>query len=898
MEHDYDWREVEDRLYAEWLAANAFAPRDDGPSSGYDAILMPPPNVTGVLHVGHLLNGTLQDVLVRRAWQRGRCVLWQSGTDHAGISLQVKVEKDLQARGIDPSSLSREEFLGHAERWRDCHRDRILCQLQRLGICCDLSRRVHTLDPAYSRTVLHAFVELYRRGHIYRGRRMVNWCPVSGTAISDEEVFMQRRPGKLFYVRYEMVDAPGEFVEVATTRPETIPGDVAIAVHPADGRHANLVGRLCRRPFPEAPIPIIADEAVDPKFGTGALKITPAHAAVDYAVGERHGLPCREVIGPDGHMGILAGQELAGLDREEARERAVEVLRRRGLLSREEKYEHSVGISERSGVPIEPRLSVQWFLRYPKVDEAARAVERGLLRFFPAHWGKTYLHWLENIQDWCISRQLRWGHRIPVWYRPGWDRNDPHGRHVSLEAPPDGEDWEQEDDVLDTWFSSALWPLGTLGWPDGKAMAAKHFDCFYPTSTLVTGPDIIFFWVARMVIFSLEFLPGDASDASISRRIPFRHVHFTGIIRDDRGRKMSKSLGNSPEPLDLIDRHGADGVRFGLISSAVQGQDVQFSEERLAQGQHFCTKLWHACRLRLLQDGTTPSDRSSWEAIVGRLHADELNFVDRAILCQLFDARLRWDGALEFYEFQAGLQRLERFFRDDYCDWYVEVGKARRRLGLDCRASLAVQDLVLRHLLQLLSSAIPFVTQELWHRLGMGTERPLHMVPLPDGDFWNGALERCGIAPAKEEDVDRCAALREVLKALRALRTDVGGGGPIYYLPGTRWEDGCRELLSTLLGCGDFVALPAAGDRPVAVTSWGTFAMDHAANGREKLVAELGQLRRHVAANRAKLADAAFLAKAPPAVVEATRQLLEKNLALVARLEGLLGTECGRGKFF
>ncbi|MDR3117390.1 MAG: valine--tRNA ligase [Puniceicoccales bacterium] len=896
MEKVFEFRPAEERLYAEWLAEDAFVPDWSALGPGY-AVLMPPPNVTGVLHVGHLLNGTLQDVLVRRAWQEGRCVLWQPGTDHAGISLQVRVERELAAQGVDPRSLSREEFLAHAERWRDGHGDRILHQMRKLGICCDLSRRVHTLDPAYSRTVLHAFVELYRRGYVYRGRRMVNWCPVTRTAISDEEVIPQRRRGKLYRVRYALVDDPDSSIVVATTRPETIPGDVAVAVHPSDGRYRDLVGKFCRRPFPEAPIPIIADGAVDPDFGTGALKITPAHAAVDFAVGQRHGLPLREVIGADGRMGILAGRELAALTREEARERALQLLRERGLLLGEEEHLHSVGISERSGVPVEPRLSVQWFLRYPRVREAALAVTEGLLRFFPGHWEKTYLHWLDHIQDWCISRQLRWGHRIPVWYRKGADRDAADGRHVALDPPADGENWEREEDVLDTWFSSALWPLGTLGWPDAKAMVGNGFDRFYPTAALVTGPDIIFFWVARMVILSLEFLPGDGSPASLRRRIPFRHVHFTGIIRDGRGRKMSKSLGNSPEPLDLIGRHGADGVRFGLISSAVPGQDVQFSEERLAQGRHFCTKLWNACRLRLLQEGEPGCDRSSWRAIGDRLCAGELDSIDRDILFRSLEERRRWDRALAAYEFQPALLRLERFFRDDYCDWYVEVCKVRLRREAAGRSFLAVQDFLLRHLLQMLSPTIPFVAQELWRCLRLGGDGELlQKVLLEPAEALERLLAGRGIA-FDGEDRRRSGALRAVLGAIRALRAEVGGSGPVYCLPGVRWEEGSRELLADLLGCGDFLPLAAAGDRPLAVTAWGTFAVDRDGGGRDRLWAERERLRGHVEASRARLAEgSAFLARAPAPVVEGARALLEKNLARLGQLDDLLAQGGGGGK--
>ncbi|MDR2576659.1 MAG: valine--tRNA ligase, partial [Puniceicoccales bacterium] len=603
MDSACDFKNFEAKLCAQWAERNCFSAAVEA-GRATCTIMMPPPNVTGVLHMGHLLNNTLQDILIRRAWQSGKNVLWQAGTDHAGISMQVRVEKELQKEGIDAKKLSREEFLAHAERWRDKHGNIILEQLRHLGVCCDLQKKVHTLDPDYCQTVLHGFVELFRRGYIYKGKRMVHWCPVSQTALSDEEVLARETIGQLHRVRYEVVEEPGRFIEICTTRPETIGGDVAIAVHPSNERYADLVGKHCWRPFPREAIPIIADDAVDKDFGTGALKITPAHANVDFEIGQRHGLPLREVIDADGRLNAMAGKELEGMNRDSAREKSVEILRSLGNWVSAEQHTSAVGISERSGEPVEPRLSEQWFLRYPHVDLAKRAVSEGHIRFFPRRWEKTYLHWLENIQDWCISRQLLWGHQIPVWYKNGEDRSNPENWHVSLAGPKDLENWTREKDVLDTWFSSAFWPLGTLGWPDKGAMERRHFSTFFPTTTLVTGPDIIFFWVARMIFMAIAFL-GNGSDAKLPDCIPFRAVYFTGIVRDGQGRKMSKSLGNSPEPLDLIGRYGADGIRFGLISCAPRGQDILFGEERLEQGRNFRTKLWNACRFRTLQgDGT------------------------------------------------------------------------------------------------------------------------------------------------------------------------------------------------------------------------------------------------------------------------------------------------------
>ncbi|MDR3316462.1 MAG: valine--tRNA ligase [Puniceicoccales bacterium] len=888
MNKEFHFSEVEGRLYAEWERSGGFAEAVDFEKKSY-AILMPPPNVTGVLHMGHLLNNTLQDILIRRAWQEGKNVLWQPGTDHAGISMQVRVEKELVGKGVDPKALSREEFLVHAERWRDTHGNIIFHQLRNLGICCDFGKKVHTLDGDYSRTVLHGFVELFRRGYIRRGRRMVNWCPVSQTALSDEEVLVRECPGKLYRLRYEILEEPGTHIEICTTRPETIGGDVAVAVHPEDERHRHFIGKHCWRPFCREPIPIIADGAVDKNFGAGALKITPAHAAVDFEIGQRHGLPFREVIGPDGILNGLAGETLGGLDRATARERAVKLLRVLGNFVAEEDHVSAVGISERSGEPIEPRLSEQWFLRYPGVDLAKRAVAEGWIRFFPRRWEKTYLRWLENIRDWCISRQLRWGHRIPVWYRKGEDREDPRHWHVSVDGPSDPEHWERDGDVLDTWFSSAFWPLGTLGWPDEESMGRRHFAAFFPTSAMVTGPDIIFFWVARMVFMALEFIPGkDGKDDDLSGRVPFRSVYFTGIVRDERGRKMSKSLGNSPEPLDLIARYGADGVRFGLVTCAPQGLDILFAEGRLEQGRNFCTKLWNVCRFRLLQ-GDVGAKKSSVGAILLRVDPKNLDAIDRCILENLVAVGEEIERAMGNYEFQGTLLRMDRFFRDDYCDWYVETCKVRWGKDLRRQATLlAVQDLILRRLLQLLSPFVPFVTQELWRQLGFGDGKEiLHRVPMESAEWLRAALEAADLL-ASGGELASVGELRQVLPALRAL-----GAGDGLYHGGTPGEcqrlEPFRELLPAMSGHGELKKLQQLEGMTAAVTSWGTFAVASGGDGgRDSKRRELEIVRGHIATNRKKLEDRSFLERAPAAIVDGARNLLAENLEREKKLLRLL----------
>lgn len=849
-------------------------------------VLMPPPNVTGVLHMGHLLNNTIQDILVRRARQQGKSAFWQLGTDHAGISLQVRVEKGLAERGIEAKSLSREEFLEEAVRWRDEHEAVILEQLQRLGVSCDFSKKVHTLDSAYSGTVLSGFVELFRRGYIYRGRRMVNWCPVSQTALSDEEVIMKPQMSKLYRVRYELVERPGEFIEVCTTRPETIPGDVALAVGPGDERYESLVGLHVWRPLCRQAIPIVVDEAVDQDFGTGALKITPAHDMVDFEMGQRHGLEALEVIGADGRMTELAGEALAGRDRFEARNLAAEELARIGALVAEEDYENAIGLSERSGVPIEPRLSDQWFLRYSQVAAAKRVLKEGFLRFFPERWSKTYIHWLDNIRDWCISRQLVWGHRIPVWYRRGADRNRPENWHVSLNGPSDPENWEQEEDVLDTWFSSAFWPLGTLGWPDREAMKRNHFDFFYPTSVLVTGPDILFFWVSRMIMMALEFLPekSQALDNQQLREIvPFRSVYFTGIVRDELGRKMSKSLGNSPDPLELLEKYGADAVRFGLIFIAPQGQDVLFNEDRLLLGRNFCTKLWNACRLRQLSMGDEKN--RSLEEILRRIRSSSLTEADEAILVGLIDMVGQLEECYENFELNGALQAADRFFRNDFCDWYLEYCKAD-----PSDVQQAIQDLVLRQLLQQLHGVMPFITEELWSQLQFG-EDLLERTRLVGQQELIELLGR----DLSRENCELVSDLRSVLVDLRALLLRVGQkkGGLIYY----RGECGdlVRKFGPLLTKLARFEKLSCEAfeeSLPTVVTTWGVFAL--AVEGRDveserqRLLAEKNRLEGLVVLNRNKLMNENFVKNAPPKVVEGARQLLRENGEKLRQVAALL----------
>jgi len=904
ISHAYDPKSVEPTWYATWLKQQCFAGKVD-PSRPAYSIVIPPPNVTGVLTMGHVLNNTIQDILIRRARQEGKSALWLPGTDHAGIATQNVVEKTLRKDGKTRWDFGREKFVERVWEWREKYGNIIVEQLKGLGTSCDWDRTVFTMDPAYSRRVLHVFVELFRRGHIYRGKRMVNWCPVSLTALSDEEVTMKPQKGSLVKLRYEIVERPGEYIQVATTRPETIPGDVALAVHPDDPRYAGLIGLHVWRPLMRAQIPIIADALVDPNFEQGALKVTPAHDKVDYEIGQRHKLPAIDVLEANGKLNELAGPGLAGLDRFAGRRKAIELLEQAGAVVAVDPYENNVGFSERADVPIEPRLTQQWWLRYPRVEEAKAAVRDGHIRFHPERWSKVYLNWLENIQDWCISRQLWWGHRIPVWYAKGVDREklteadlrDPAKVHVSLDGPADPQNWEQEEDVLDTWASSWLWPFATMGWPDAEAEKAAGLDYFYPTSTLVTGPDIIFFWVARMIMAGLEFMrPG----APLEQRIPFKDVYFTGIIRDQQGRKMSKSLGNSPDPLDLIAKYGADGLRFGIMSIAPQGQDIRFQEDRIETGRNFCNKLWNASRFR--QMSGPMADNSSLAAIVSRIDGKTFDSNDHAILDRLLAAEAEVAACFRDFEFSRAVQALYAFFWSDFCDWYVEVSKAKLQDPAQRDTCLAIQDLVIRQVLLLLHPFTPFITEELWHLLGYADEGGAKFIQNVTPGCAD-ALAARGIrldaaAVAETQQLKELVAMARALKAESNLasKKDVRFFLTAADAAWTAVERSAAQL-TRLIGAAAIERRDQVDGAPAKVTPLGTLYLDlasavDAGAERARLGKELEKLHKAIDGTLARLGNEAFTAKAPPAVIDGAKKQLAENEAKrdeIQRLMAALG---------
>ena len=887
----YEPQAVEAKWYSAWIAGKCFEADPASAKDGY-SIVIPPPNVTGILHLGHVLNNALQDILARRARQLGKEVLWLPGTDHAGIATQAKVERELrETEGKTRRDLGRDEFLKRVWDFKTKHGDIIIEQLKRLGCSCDWGRERFTMDAAYTKWVSHVFVELFKQGLIYRGKRIVNWCPVSLTALSDEEVIMTPQRSKLYFMRYELTDAPGEFLEISTTRPETLMGDVAVAVNPKDPRFAKYVGRKVFRPFPHAAIPVIADDHVDMEFGTGALKITPAHDKADFEIGKRHDLAIIDVLTPDAHINCPECQDLHGLERFAARKIAAAKLEAMDALIKVEEYENNVGFSERAHVPIEPRISMQWFLKYPCVEQAAAAVANGDIKFRPERWAKTYAHWMENLQDWCISRQLWWGHQIPVWYHQeklealknaeslemaDFEKGD---IHVGLEPPADPENWVRDEDVMDTWFSSWLWPFATMSDLGENSATLKKF---YPTCDLVTGPDIIFFWVARMIMAGFQF----------AGELPFKNVFFTSIIRDLQGRKMSKSLGNSPDPIDLMEKYGADGLRFGLLRIAPVGSDLRFDETSVEEGRNFANKLYNACRFRQM-GGEVSSGKFQVSS------GDELPPYHLDIMAKL-DAL---SGALaeSYAEYRFGeiAQLLYEFLWSEFCDKFLEAVKLdlRETATPEARATtLGTFDAVMARYLQLMSPYMPHLTEELSQRMGYVKDGEFLMrQALPTAGLLDGLdPARLATAQAMAADVYEAAGRMRNLKAEYKMGSRKDVRFVIKAAPG--WLAGETKVLALLVGAGEITLdssyEPPKGT-PAAVTPAGEVYMplegliDVAAE-RLRLTKEIEKIQGEVKKSEGKLGNASFVERAPPEVVEQEQARLVEWRTKLAQLGEML----------
>lgn len=690
----YDHKEIESELYSFWLEGNFFEAKGDKEKEPF-SIVIPPPNVTGKLHLGHAWDTTMQDTISRMKRMQGYDVLWLPGMDHAGIATQAVVEKKLrEEQGLSRHDLGREKFVEKVWEWKEEYADHIREQWGKLGLSLDYTRERFTLDEGLSEAVQEVFIRLYEKGLIYRGEYIINWDPVTRTALSDIEVVYKEVQGKFYHMKYPIKDSD-EYIEIATTRPETMLGDTAVAVHPDDERYQHLIGKTVILPIVGREIPIIADEYVDMEFGSGAVKITPAHDPNDFEIGNRHNLPRILVMNEDGTMNENAGK-YKGLDRFECREQIVNDLQEQGVLFKIEDHVHQVGHSERSGAVIEPYLSTQWFVKMKPLAEAAIKLqkdEKNKVHFFPARFEQTYLHWLENIRDWCISRQLWWGHRIPAWYH-----KETGEIYVGKEPPEDAENWRQDEDVLDTWFSSALWPFSTMGWPDENS---KDYRRYFPTDVLVTGYDIIFFWVARMIFQSLEF----------TGKRPFKDVLIHGLIRDAEGRKMSKSLGNGVDPMDVIEKYGADSLRFFLLTGSTPGQDLRFHWEKVEATWNFVNKIWNASRFVLMNlDGTTEEEIDL---------SGELSLPDKWILTRLNETIEQVTYNTDKYEFGEAGRHLYNFIWDDFCDWYIEMAKLP--LYGDDEAKKKTTRSVLVHVLdqtlRMLHPYMPFVTEKIWQKL-------------------------------------------------------------------------------------------------------------------------------------------------------------------------------------
>jgi valyl-tRNA synthetase len=877
--------DVEDRLYEAWEKRGLFGadPASIGPESPAYCVVIPPPNVTGSLHIGHALNHTLIDALVRRRRMQGYTALWVPGMDHAGIATQNVVERELGKEGLSRHDLGRDAFVDRVWQWKAESGGKILGQMRRLGDSVDWNRERFTMDEGLSRAVQTIFKRLFDDGLIYRAERIINWCPRCLTALSDIEVDHSDEDGELISIRY---GDGADSVVVATTRAETMLGDTAVAVHPDDPRYAHLIGREVQLPLSNRRIPVVADPHVDPEFGTGAVKVTPAHDPDDFEIGRRHGLPSITIL--DEHGRVTAKGPFEGLDRFEARPAVVAALRAEGRIVNEVRpYVHSVGHCMRCGTVVEPRLSLQWFVKVgPLAKAAGDAVRDGRVHIHPAEMTARYFDWVDNMHDWCISRQLWWGHRIPVWYGPG-------GEVVCVgpgEQPPSGAGWRQDPDVLDTWFSSALWPCSTLGWPDDTADLAA----FYPTSVLVTGYDILFFWVARMMMFGLYAM----SYREPPQAVPFREVALHGLVRDQHGKKMSKSLGNTVDPLDWIDRFGADATRFTLARGAGPGSDVPVSEEWVTGARNFGNKLWNATRFALLNGAQVPAVQPD---------PARLPTTSRWILSRLAAVTAEVDGLFDRFEFGKACELLYHFAWDEVFDWYLELAKPQLAApGPDAaQQTREVLGYVLDRLLKLLHPVMPFVTEELWVALTGGDSLMIAPWPgqRPAGPQAGPAFHDAGA----EAEI---GSLMRLVTEVRRFRSDQGlrPGQPVPAVlrgieatPLAPHEAAIRSLLRLTPAGDSFTPTATLMAEQVTVEVDTAAGIDVAAE-RRRLDKDLAVARKEAEQTQRKLANESFLAKAPADVVAKTRDRLAVAQADIDRITGRLaalpgsaGTARGEG---
>ncbi|MEE1313851.1 MAG: valine--tRNA ligase [Lachnospiraceae bacterium] len=868
LEKNYNPSEIEDRLYQKWLDNKYFHAEVDRSKKPF-TIVIPPPNITGKLHMGHALDETLQDILIRFKKMQGYNTLWQPGTDHASIATEVKIIEKLKKEGIDKSDLTREEFLDHAWAWKEEYGGTIISQLKKLGSACDWDRERFTLDEGCSKAVEEVFVKLYEKGYIYKGSRIINWCPVCQTSISDAEVEHVDQAGHFWHINYPVVGSD-EVVEIATTRPETLLGDTAVAVHPDDERYSHLIGKMLELPLCNRQIPVVADEYVDKEFGTGCVKITPAHDPNDFEVGKRHNLPEINVMNDDATINELGGK-YAGMDRYEARKAIVADLKEQGYLVKVKDHTHAVGTHDRCKATIEPMIKPQWFV---KMDELAKpaieAIEKGELKFVPERYTKTYLHWLENIRDWCISRQLWWGHRIPAYYC------DECGETVVVRGGNPGvcpkcgcTHLTQDEDTLDTWFSSALWPFSTLGWPE----KTEELDYFYPTNVLVTGYDIIFFWVVRMVFSGYEH----------TGKSPFDTVLIHGLVRDSQGRKMSKSLGNGIDPLEIIDQYGADALRFTLVTGNAPGNDMRFYMERVEASRNFANKVWNASRFMMM---------NFEQADFSNVTLSDLTSADKWILSKFNTIAKDVTDNMEKYELGIAVQKINDFIWEEFCDWYIEMVKPRLYNDEDETKAAALWTLktVLTESLKMLHPFMPFITEEIYCNLT--GEESIMLAQWPEyKEEWNFA-----------EDETAVETIKEAVRGIRNIRAEMNVSpkkkAKVYVVSENEtvrqiFKNG--EVFFATLGYASEVIIQKdkagiADDAVSTVIPEAVIYMPFAelvdiAKELDRLEKERKKLQGEIKRCEGMLNNERFVSKAPEAKVAQEREKLEKYTQMLSQVE-------------
>ena len=867
MDKTFTPQEFEKRIYQKWCEKKYFTPTPD-PNKKPFTIVIPPPNITGQLHMGHALNNTLQDIIIRYKRMDGFCTLWVPGTDHASIATELKVVEQIQAEGKTKEEVGREEFLKRTFAWKEKYGNRIVEQLKRLGSSCDWSREAFTMDEKCSKAVREVFVNLYDKGLIYRGKRMTHWCPGCGTALSDAEIEYEEKSSFLWHIRYPYTDGSGYMI-VATTRPETILGDTAVAVNPNDERYKDIVGKTMNLPLTDRVIPVIADDYVELDFGTGAVKITPAHDPNDFEVGKRHNLEVISVIDDKGKMNELAGK-YQGMDRAEARKVIVEDLKALGLIEKIEPYTHNVGVCYRCHNDIEPKVGEQWYVKMEDLARPAiKAVREGKTSFVPQRFEKIYFNWMENIKDWCISRQLWWGHRIPCWYCADCGEMIVSKTDPTVCPKCGSKHLDQENDVLDTWFSSALWPFSTLGYPD-KTEDLKYF---YPTSLLVTAYDIIFFWVARMIFSGIEHMG----------EVPFPEVLIHGIVRDAQGRKMSKSLGNGIDPLLLIDKYGADSLRYSLCTGVAPGGDIRFSDEKIESGRNFMNKLWNASRYVVMNlEGKETVD----------IDKVELTSADKWMLTklQLVTAEVRRN--LEKYEIGMAIGKLYDFVWSDFCDWYIELTKPML-YSQDEKAktgALSVLKYVLSNILKLMHPFVPFITEEIWAQLNISETIMLEKYPVYDEKL------------CFNDSYDEFEGVKETIVKIRNIRAEMGVAATkkVHLFVKTdaqKLYESAVPYLERLAGISalKFVADKAEAGNKVcaAVTSNAELFIPLGElvdldKEQARLSKEIAKVEGEIKRSEGMLGNAGFIAKAPAALVEKEKAKLQENKNLVEKLKAQL----------